>query len=473
MLGLVGLGLAAMAGPSRAAPAGTLDQLTEELDSRLSRALEGHDPKRLDVALSLRAGTGASDRLAQAVAGLVRGRLGARGLRRVQDLPRPKGKTSPAESLEERARRGGYHFLLDLEVLLVEGHLHLQGDLVGTERRLWRDLAQPGRRSLSHLHASVRVDAEVRAYQGSLATSALRFSQHAVPLGPGQVLALGGGDIDGDGRAELVVLRPRSVEVLRHRGPGWSFVPLTRFKLTAPSASLRSRREMGSLVVADLDNDRRAEILCRSSEVERAAELGWSGKGLVSRRELDGFPLDFARGTTGPQLTLVSAQAGQDLFSASSLAAPPGPPPEWTKLVPSLFYSLKGVTLAGAAGPRRYLGLVDGSGQLELLRLDASPIVVTGPRVGTALDLADLDDDGSLEVSVAGPEGPEVDDQISVFRVENAGTGAETLRPLWRGPSLGGQVVDLAHGDFDGEGRLELIAAVVQRDGTVALVVLQ
>jgi hypothetical protein len=467
--GLLALGLlVSLAGGALGGPAGTLDTLASDLDEKLALAL-GPRPglRRSDLALSLRAGDGVSARLVATVKALLLGRLAERGLRSVSELAAARAE------LERRARAAGVELLLDLELTIVEGHLHLRGLLRRTDRQLWRDLSQPARGAASHLHASARVDAEVRSYQGSgLASGSARFAQHSFSLGRGEVLALGAGDVDGDGRIELVVLRRAEVEVLR-RGSS-AFQTLLRHRPAAPAAAIRPRRPLGALVVADLDRDGKAEILARTSDLERGVELGIArdGKALQLRRELAAYPLAAGPGGKGVELVSALAQPGLDLFAASSVSVAPGAVPDWLKALPASFYSLRRGSIASPRGPRRFIGVVDAGGGLSLIGPDAGSTIASGPRAGIAFDLCDLDDDGALEVIASGLDGPDVEDGLAVTRLTVGASGA-ALKPLWRSPSLGGQVVAITHGDFDGNGKLEVAAAVRGKGGLVTLVVLQ
>jgi hypothetical protein len=115
---------------------------------------------------------------------------------------------------------------------------------------------------------------------------------------------------------------------------------------------------------------------------------------------------------------------------------------------------------------------VDAAGRLHV-HLEGQPAPVVFPeKVGVALDLADLDDDGSLEVvttspSDPGPAGGIQKDYITVYQVDWA-TG--TPRQLWRSGDLGGAVTALGHGDIDGDGKLELVGAVLAKGDTSLLV---
>ena len=447
-----------------AAPAGTLDSLVQDLDGKVDLALQGRTLRRCDLALALGAGSGVTPRLVQAVRGLVVGRMTRKGLRTVGELPRD----GDSRQRRRRARAGGYELLLDLELLVVEGHLHVRGELAPVDRVLWRDIVQPDRGALSHLSASVRVDAEVRSYLGQPVASIVRFSPHSMPLGKDEALALAAGDVDGDGRTEVAVLHLRSLQLLRQRSGG-GFATVHTAKLGQTAAASRPRRAHGSLLVGDVDGDGKNELLVRSSELERCVELAWDGRALVARRELDGFPLTALPAAKGRAVVFGRMLPGQDLFSAAALTTLPplASVPEWQKGLPSSFYALRHGTVAARGGRQHYIAVVDGSGAFSVFLGDqGTPLLTT--RAGAAFDLVDLDDDGALEIIASGVEGPDVEDQIVVSRLTRAGQ----LRLVWRSAGLGGQVVDVAHGDLDGNGKLEVVALIRQRGGAVTLMVL-
>jgi hypothetical protein len=460
-----------------AAPAGTLDQLVSDFDAKLDRALQGHDLRHADLALALRPGAGVSDRLTEVLRTLIKGKLAAKGLRGWSDLlptnhsaqPAAHGGGAPPRP-EEQARGAGFELLLDLELLVVEGHLHLRGQLLRTDRSLWRDTLQPDRGAVSHLDANVRIDAEVRAFQSSPAAAAVRFTHHTYPLGRGEILALGAGDLDGDGRADLLALGPRTLEVLKPRSSG-GFVAGPRLQLASPSAPLRSRRPLGTLVVMDRDRNGRAEVFTRTGELEQGAEIVFDGKSLVTRKALAGYPL--AAAASGADLILGHPVPGLDLFGADALVFAPAGVPAWQKQLPATFYTLRTAMVSTKTGRQCYAGVVDGGGQLQIFSFVNEAPIALGPKVGVALDLADLDDDGALEVIASSAEGPEADDQLLVFRlVPSTGSATAQLRPLWRSPGLGGRVVDLTHGDFEGNGHLEVVAVIRDRTGAMSVVVL-
>lgn len=450
--------------PGAAGPGGTLDRLVEELDLRLDGAFKGRALSGDDLALALRPGQEASLELVDVVRRLLLGRLQQRGARSVAEVP----ATGSFAERQARAGAGGFELLLDLELTVVEGYLHLRGLVVPSDRSLWRDTIQPRRGALHHLHARVRVDAEVRGYQGSLASGSVTFSPREYPLGRAPVVALGVGDLEGDGRNELVALEPDRAQVLRFRGRSAGFVSLHVTALAPPWAPLRPRRPVGALVVADLDRNNKAELLIRTSEMEQGAVYRLEGKQLAPSSQLAGYP--FAVQGSGKQARQLECQAvaGQDLFDTGTLAGTLKVGPH---TLPQAFYGLAiASTSRRAKQPATYLAVVDDRGKLQLyLEGKPDPVVVID-RVGVAFDLLDLDDDGAMDVVTTGGEDPGAGkDRIVIYRID---PGTVVPRTLWRSASLEGLVTALGHGDLDGDGRLDLVAALLQGDGRSQLVVL-
>ena len=457
--------LAAAPRPAAGGASGTLDRLVADLDAKLGSALDGRDAGQLDFGLAMR-GLGATPpRLVQVVAELLLPRLRARGLRSVARVP---------EGMEAGPRRAwaagrGMELLLELDVMMGGGYLHLVGGLRSCERNLWRDTLHPRPGLLNHLHASARVDAEVRAYLGVLAADRLRLSLAEHKQSGSAALALGAGDLDGDGRVELVALLPREVRVLRYLGRRKGFKLLARAPLQGDPASRRPRRAMGALVVTDLDGDRKAEVLVRSSEMARGAELRLVDRALSRQREFDGYPL---AATSGDAL-LCPAAPGKDLLAGggagrldSQQVRTPVPG------LPAEFYTYREASVPRKDGsPVGYSAVVDSAGRLVLSRVDkgAHARLTTLRRVGAAFHLADLTDDGTLEVIVSGAGSPEQEDRLMIHRLE----GPKLSGAVWSSAGLRGVVTALAHGALDGDGKLDLVAAVSGRRGGARLVVLQ
>jgi len=463
------LALLLLARATTAEPVSTLDRLVQDLDTAVGTALRGRDLRRCDLTLCVRPGPSISSDLVHLVSRLLVGRLTARGLRRV--VPSPASDS--AEAHRRRARAGGFELLLDLELLTVEGYLHLRGPLEATDRSLWRDTLQPGRGALHHLHARVRVDAEIHGYQGVTGPSGPSFSPRFYPAGKLTVLALGVGDVDGDGRSELATLHQSQVRVLRFRSRKDGFETTHVESLAPPWAVLQPRRAVGAMVLSEVDRKGRAEVLLRTSAMERGAVFGVEGKQLRRRLDLAGYPLAGRPSRARQQRQLLcQCVAGQDVFDAATLigALTSMLPAGGAQQLPQTFYALVTAELTRKGGERRqYLAMVNTSGKLQLFVQGKLPAVLTLERVGATLDLVDMDDDGEMELVTTSAQDPaQGQDQITIHRVDAAGN----LRLLWRSGNLDGIVTALTHGDIDGDGKIELLGALLDNKNRAQLVLL-
>lgn len=453
-------------GTASAGPAGTLDRLVADLDVRLGEALGERDLSELDMGLAVRALGGTPDRLGEVVSQLLLARLRARA---------PRSVSLAARDLDKAAQQAwtdtqGLELLLEVDVTLGTGHLHLVGVLRECDRHLWRDILTPRRGALNHLHASTRMDAEVRAYQGALSSGSLRLSAETSPVPmDGAILALSSGDLDGDGRAELLVLQPRALLVLKYKGPRRGFTLAYQVPLSGAPAPTRPRRAMGTLLALDRDGDRKPEVLLRSSEMAQGEELALTDGALASRGHLEGYPLAV---TDGALLTC-PARPGQDLLDgAVAVWRTRDKEPAPVTGLPTSFYTLKQARATSAQGPTPvFQAVVDGSGTLRLKDMAATPAAaeLSLKGVGVALHLVDLTDDGSLEVITTGGGDPGVEDLLRIHRIKQG----KLTGPLWSSAGLPGAITALSHGDLDGDGKLELVAALAIRAGVAQLMVLR
>ncbi|MCA9670719.1 MAG: VCBS repeat-containing protein, partial [Myxococcales bacterium] len=380
--------------PTRAAKAGTLDRLVRAFDKRLTRALAGRDLRRSDLVLVMRAGRGTPRALRDVVQRLVVARLARRSLRSHSVWP----DTLDAARLKSRARMAGAELALDLTLALNNGYLHLRGEIFATDSSLWRDTVRPRRGTLAHLHASLRADAEVRAFSGPRSRKRLSFAQHDLDLGWRTVLAMVVADLDGDGRRELFILEPRRVELWRYDGKDYkrvSFLPLP-----APLASVRPRRDMGTLVVADLDGDGKSELLVRSSVHEQCVEIVLRGDKLEKRRTLHGYPLMPLEVGGKRALLMGTAGPGVDWFPSSALSVDGGQANGSTdpavttaavssvmQLLPVSFYGLSATQIASAKGPRRYAAALDVKGRLYIYDGKLSRTIGSSAGIGVGFAL--------------------------------------------------------------------------------------
>lgn len=268
------------------------------------------------------------------------------------------------------------------------------------------------------------------------------------------LLAVAAGDVDGDGRAELVALTTSEVVLLEVAGKRKLKV-VSRAQLPDEPPTIRPRDPVGTVVVVDLDGDGSREILARSSESKEGGTYAWRKDELREIGRFEGFPLGGG--------AFAGLEPGRNYFVASrarwASEAPPG--------MPAQFYSAeRRDDLVDPAGRTQWaVGFVTPDGELAIQLHtrcrasdgDACPgraVDVTVPAVGVAFEVADVNRDGYPEAIVSANGPPGDPDRATVLTLRGG-------RPekLYR-RSFNGGVVGLAAADFDGNGDLEVIAAV-------------
>ncbi len=347
------------------------------------------------------------------------------------------------------AHRLGYAGLLDVVVRVSGGELVIEGTTWSTADGVRR----------AAFSERVDLDVALRRFVGFpaiVADEAVRARSVRMPSRG--YIALAVVDLDGDGRAEIIGVRPDGVHVVRVRGGAFDRGALERvgradFPDDLPRAPIPRRRVFATAVA---DGDR---AVVRTSEHALGLEIRLDGGVPVVTRsrgpcETDRFPV------VGGCAALV---AGRDFFTEGLTHA--SAPHE---AAAANFYAYAfGQFETREGDPTSYEALVTPSGRLALrVRWERPPEGGSdeAPEIrersagavgyGTALAMADLDFDGAAEllVSHAAPAGR--GDQLSLLRALPRGA----LRVMWRGDAVGGSIWVAAAGDVDGDGLPELLA---------------
>jgi hypothetical protein len=270
------------------------------------------------------------------------------------------------------------------------------------------------------------------------------------------LLALAAGDVDADGVVELVALTTREVVVLTV-GRDSTRVE-QRVALPPDAATIRPRDPVGSLVIADVSGDASPEVLARSSELAEGAILTLRDGSLAREATLKNYPMCALRDET-LAIHVCAAMLGEGVnyFPREGFFLQP----DWKSFVgpalPPKFLALEAVALARPdATERALIGAVDDAGELSLYDVGTAAAWTTIDDVGAAWEIADLDGDGAPEVITSAARPPGDGDTITVHALADDGGS----RVLHRGSALRGGIAAIASGDFDGDGHVDVAAAV-------------
>jgi hypothetical protein len=263
------------------------------------------------------------------------------------------------------------------------------------------------------------------------------------------LLAVAGVDVDRDGRIELAALTTREVVLLAPAGNALREVG--RATLPGEPAAIRPRDPVGTLVV-----DERAapvELLARSSELAEGVALRWSEGALRESRRVAGFPLC-------PELRAELAP-GRNYFDGGTARWEDGSMAPID--LPATFVSvICRADLRDPAGrPLWVTAVVDSERVARLRCVAAQGECPPGPApageytgVGVAIEVADVDNDGSPEVLTTRGGAPGERDRVSIYTRQ----ADRAIRVHAREFSAG--AVGLVAGDVDGDGDRDVVVAL-------------
>lgn len=333
-----------------------------------------------------------SEELAVRIATQVAGRLGsARALPQTASLAVARGQAGRAASL------------LYVQLEIAKGELRATADLYTVVSNGWERLRNPAPGPRAHAFVSAPLDAEVRSFMTPILLE--QASVHKAKHEEGEVLAVGCGDIDGDGGLELVLVSRARVAMGRVRGG--KFVPQKTSLWTALASRVPVplREPLASVIVSP--RGRRGEIFVGTTD---RGGVGIDAS-LVTRQKLSGLPVP---GTDGDACTLPSADASAfDGQSVSCVIPTKGDPAPMFALPSSRVDAVAFADLVAKDGRvSPFIAAREpSSGKLRVRRLDdtsAKPNDVIVEGAGAQVAVGDLDLDGIPEIVTTSDTGEDV-----------------------------------------------------------------
>lgn len=452
-LALAVAALALAAAPASAQGSGSLGAMADELAAHVAAAA---NDERGDVAVVIRPALAEEvtrpaelcDRIIAPVLAALREapRVGA------VDRLDPAVLGTDAGRDADWAAVHGYALLVRVAVSVEGAFLRVDGSIFRAARAGWLDVFRPSPALLSELSLRRRLDAHLRYFVGALPRVTDRtIVARAAALPSRDYVAMAISDVDGNGRPEVVLIRTDTIEVVRIEPGRQAGLRASRVgsapMADIPAAPSKARRPIGTAFAVD------GSVVARTSQMAAPVAIRITDGRLSVVRTVgpcadDAFALPDA---------CASWVTGRDYFHSDLLGrgTEPAPPP-----APSGFYA------------RAARSVVQQDGSEVAVEAVVTPRGRLGVRVGeqragavgygAALGMADLDDDGLVELVTSAPTPVGSGDHLSVLRVRaNGGVIA-----VWTSEELAGSVMVAGGGDVDGDGLEELLAIEEPAPGT-------
>ncbi len=227
------------------------------------------------------------DDLATRIATQIAGKLGVKAHDKPLPLAAARGQSGRAASL----------VFVQLEI--VKGELRATADLYPVVDNGWERVRNPAPAPRAHGFASAPMDAEVRAFLQPIVLEQAQL--HKAKHEEGEVIALGCGDVDGDGGNELVLATRQKVSIGKLRSGKFVATKSVKWAELASRAPVPMREPIASIVVSPRAH--RGEILIGSTDRGSIA----LDSTLTVKRALVGMPV---AGGDGDACVGISAESG-------------------------------------------------------------------------------------------------------------------------------------------------------------------
>ena len=290
--------------------------------------------------------------------------------------------------------------LIFVRTSVTMGAVHVAADLYSEPANVWDRVRSPAPALVRQAAATATIDAQTRVRLTPLDLNRAQLQRFR--LDEEDVLAAGCGDVDGDGREELLLVSRHRVSLGHLEDGAFSAQKTVAWSELAPRAPVPLREPLcGAVATA-------GAILVGSTDYGGVA----LSMDLSKQDQLAGIPVWGGR----PNSCLV-AQPSAGAFDGAPVDCAPSRDPKPTMAVPApRFDAFAAADMVSANGDvRRLVAVREPSGRLKVRWGDESSGVQG--LFGAALAVGDLDQDGSPEVVTTTAAG----DAIDVFTFAAAG----------------------------------------------------
>ena len=228
------------------------------------------------------------DDLAVRIAAQVAGRIGV-----------AKAHPQPAALAVARGVSGRAASLVYLQLEIAKGELRVTADLYPVVSNGWERLRNPVPGPRAPAFANAPLDAEIRGFLAPVLLE--QTTLHKIRHDEGEIIAVGCGDVDGDGGNELVLVTRARVAIAKIRAGKLVVLRAAAWSAIASRAPVPMREPLASVLVSPRGH--RGEILLGTTDRGGVAV----DAALVARRQLTGLPVI---GADGEGCALPSPEAG-------------------------------------------------------------------------------------------------------------------------------------------------------------------